>query len=312
MAELSRRDIGQHGDAGRSGNAPRWRFRAVALLAVAIAGCQNFPKAPASDFVAAANALARAESDYFDQIQAASDNSHVLIASEFYVSHSQDWAKLADELTRRDDFSKARAARIAAMTQLQNYAQQIAAITAEATGDQIAKDAKATATGTTTLLQGTGVKLSAAQAGLLQNAVGALASAIENAAAARELQTLAREASRPIGDIATMIAKDNAILEQDNFVAGLLRDQQDAMLDLLDRVYAERGITASERFGVVMAWRDWKPALVNKAKDIDAALAKLVKANEALARKQEFSAGALAQQALADAEQALGVKVDAK
>jgi hypothetical protein len=82
-----------------------WPFM---LIGLAISGCQTAPTGAANDFVTAANALAQAESAYFDQIQAASDDSHVLIASAVYVRHVGPFSSIAGELTKRDDFSKAK------------------------------------------------------------------------------------------------------------------------------------------------------------------------------------------------------------
>lgn len=289
------------------------KFWPLVLLAVLIGGCQSVPKGPAQDFVAAADALAQAESEYFDQLQAASDESHVLLASAIYVQGGARFAAIAPELTKRDDFSKAKAVRMAVMAQLQNYAQQIAAITAAATGTWIADDAKNVAVNVTTALKDrNAAKVTQQQAGLIQIAVQQLASAIVGGMAARDLQSLAEQARKPISDIATMVAQDNANIASDNFAPGLMADQQTAMIAILNAIYADPRVNSSQRFAAVMAWHAWKPSLVNKGNDISSALAKLVKANEALAAGQPFSAGALANQAAAVAGQALAIPSGAK
>ena len=289
------------------------RFGPFVLLAVVIVGCQSIPTGPAQNFVAASNSLAQAESDYFDQLQAASDESHVLLASAIYVQGGPKFSTIAPELTKRDDFSKAKAVRMAVMAQLQNYAQQIAAITAAATGTWIADDAKSATTNLTALLKDRrAAKVTSQQAGLIQVAVEQLASAIVSSVTARNLQALAEQARTPISDIATMVAQDNANIESDNFAPGLISDQQTAMIAILNAIYADPRVNSSQRFAAVMAWHSWKPSLVNKGNDISSALARLVKANDALAAGQPFSAGALASQAAAVAEQALAIPSGAK
>lgn len=149
------------------------------LLLLLVTGCQSVPTSQVQDFVSATNALAQAESNYFDQLQAASDQSHVLIASAIYVAHGQDFPTIATELTKRDDFSKAKALRMAAMAQLQNYAQQLSAITTAATGTWIADDANSTSTEVTKLLTDQkAAKVTQQQAGLIQTGVNKLAAAI--------------------------------------------------------------------------------------------------------------------------------------
>jgi hypothetical protein len=291
----------------------RLRFGPFVLLAVVIVGCQSIPSGPAQDFVAAANSLAQAEAEYFDQLQAASDESHVLLASAIYVQGGPKFSTIAPELTKRDDFSKAKALRMAVMAQLQNYAQQIAALTAAAAGTWIATDAKGVADDVTTLLKDQkAAKVTAQQAGLIETATQQLASAIISSVTARDLQSLAEQARTPISDIATMVAQDNANIESDNFAPGLIADQQTAMIAILNTIYTDPRVNSSQRFAAVTAWQNFKPSLVNKGNDISSALAKLVKANDALAAKQPFFAGALANQAAAVAQQALATPSAAK
>jgi hypothetical protein len=287
-------------------------YRLVILcFAATIAGCQTIPTGPVQDFAAATNALAQAESDYFDQIQAASDQSHELIASTLFVGHVGDFNKIAPELLKRDDFSKAKAVRVAAMAQLQSYSQQLSAIVGSSTGTWIADDVKSNTTNISKLLSDanaqSAAKIDAAEAGIIQTAVADLGTAIVNNASATEIRSLAQAARDPIEKIATMVKKDHDNIESDNFASGLVADQKQAMLNILHLVYEDRGANTVQRLTVVNAWRDWKPSLVTKGKDISDALAKLIKANEALAAKQEFSASQLSQQALALARQALGV-----
>jgi hypothetical protein len=285
----------------------------MTLIATLLAGCQSVPTTQVQDFVSATNALAQAESDYFDQLQAASDDSHILTASAIYVAHGQKFPTIADELSKRDDFSKAKGVRMAAMAQLQNYAQQISAITTAATGTWIADDANAATTNVTKLLTDLkAAKVSQQQAGLIETAVTDLGTAIINSITARKLQSLAVDAKTPISQIATMVSEDNANIEKDNYASGLVSDQQQAMLNVLHVLYEAPNVNASQRFSAITAWRTWQPALVTKGKDISDAMAKLTKANDALAAQQTISAGALAQQALAAAEQALGASASGK
>ncbi len=282
-------------------------YLAVFLVGV-LAGCQNISQGPAQDFVVATDALTQAESAYFDEIQAASDESHALRAAQYYVSHSQDWPVIAGKLGERDDFAKAKAVRLAMMAQLQNYARQIEAIATASSGGWITTDAKAAVTNTATLLNDAGgAKVTSQQSGLIQSAVGGLASAIVNAETARKLQSLAAEARAPINEIASVVAQDNDTFEADDYVANLATDQRAAMLNILNHVYADRGTNAGQRFDIIMTWGAWKPSVVTKGHDVNTAMTKLVAANEALAQARPFAAGALAQQAFAAAQHALGV-----
>lgn len=283
------------------------------LLLLLVTGCQSVPTSQVQDFVSATNALAQAESNYFDQLQAASDQSHVLIASAIYVAHGQDFPTIATELTKRDDFSKAKELRMAAMAQLQNYAQQLSAITTAATGTWIADDANSTSTEVTKLLTDQkAAKVTQQQAGLIQTGVNKLAAAIISSITARNIQSLAKEAQKPISDIATMVSQDNTNIEADNFESGLVEDQQQAMLNVLHILYDDRSLSAVQRFSAIRTWQGWKPSLVTEGKDISDAMAKLVKANDALAAKQPISASVFLQQTIASAEHAIGLSTGTK
>lgn len=283
------------------------------LLLLLVTGCQSVPTSQVQDFVSATNALAQAESNYFDQLQAASDQSHVLIASAIYVAHGQDFPTIATELTKRDDFSKAKALRMAAMAQLQNYAQQLSAITTAATGTWIADDANSTSTEVTKLLTDQkAAKVTQQQAGLIQTGVNKLAAVIISSITARNIQSLAKEAQKPISDIATMVSQDNTNIEADNFESGLVEDQQQAMLNVLHILYDDRSVSAVQRFSAIRTWQGWKPSLVTEGKDISDAMAKLVRANDALAAKQPISANAFLQQTIASAEHAIGLSTGTK
>lgn len=273
-----------------------------------LAACQTVPVTPVQDFVAASGTLVQAESDYFDEIQAASDASHGLLAGAIYVGHGAAFADIAPELAKRDDFSKAKAARVAALTQVKNYAQQLAAIATAGSGTWIADDVKSTTADVSKLLADSRpVKLTAAQAGLLQNAVTALGSAILAAQTAGEIRTLAQAARAPIGQIAEMIRQDDQNLVQDHFVSGLTSDQTTAMISMLHAVYEDKSVNAAERLAALQTFRAWKPAIVTSGSAIQDALGKLQKANDALADGRDVSAGALARQAADAAQLALGL-----
>jgi hypothetical protein len=282
-----------------------WLF---AALLPWVAGCQTVPTAPVQDFVSAATTLTQAESDYFDEIQAASDASHTLIAGAIYVGGQGPFSAIGPELMKRDDFSKAKAARLAVLNQLKNYTEQLSAITAAAGGTWIADDAKSTTTNATKLLSDAKVvKLSSGEAGILQAAVQALETAIVASETAGELRTLAAEARTPIAQIAQMVKADNENIEITQYASGLGEDQNVAMMSVLHFVYDDKRVNAAERFQALQAWRAWKPNLVDKSKAIQDAVDKLQKANEALAAKQDASAHALAAQALTLAQTALGI-----
>ena len=288
-----------------------WAF--LGMIGVTVLGCQALPSGPAADFVSAANALAQAESDYFDQIQAASDQSHLLLASAIYVQGGPSFATIAPALTRRDDFSRAKAVRMAVMAQLQNYTQQIAAITSAAGGTWIADDSKSVVTNVTTLLTDQkAAVVTAQQVGLIQSAVQIISTAIINNVTARKLQSLAQQVRVPIANIKRMVDGDNTTIVADNFGPGLVMDQQTAMLSVLNAVYNDRRSDTSQRLAAVTAWRNWTPVLVNKGAAISAALNKLIKANDALAANQPLSAQGLAQQAVADAMLALNIPAPSK
>ncbi len=282
-------------------------FSLVAMILPWVCGCQTVPTAKVQDFVNAATTLSQAEADYFDQIQAASDASHTLIAGAIYVGGHGPFSTLAPELMKRDDFSKAKAARLAVLNQLKNYTEQLSAITNAAGGTWIADDARSTTTNATKLLADAKlVKLSQAEAGILQTAVQSLESAIVSSETVGELKSLAAEASQPIAQIAQMVKADNENIEITQYASGLGEDQNVAMMSMLHFVYDDKRVNAAERLQALQAWRTWKPDLVDKSKAIQDAVDKLQKANEALAANQDVSAHALAAQALSFAQTALG------
>ena len=202
---------------------------------------------------------------------------------------------------------------MAAMAQLQNYAQQLSAITTAATGTWIADDANSTSTEVTKLLTDQkAAKVTQQQAGLIQTGVNKLAAAIISSITARNIQSLAKEAQKPISDIATMVSQDNTNIEADNFESGLVEDQQQAMLNVLHILYDDRSVSAVQRFSAIRTWQGWKPSLVTEGKDISDAMAKLVKANDALAAKRPISANAFLQQTIASAEHAIGLSTGTK
>ena len=109
-----------------------------------------------------------------------------------------------------------------------------------------------------------------------------------------------------------MVSQDNTNIEADNFESGLVEGQQQAMLNVLHILYDDRSVSAVQRFPAIRTWQDWKPSLVTEGKDISDAMAKLVKANDALAAKQPISANAFLQQTIASAEHAIGLSTGTK
>lgn len=285
---------------------------AMALL-LALAACQTVPSAaPAQNFVSAASALAQAESDYFDQLQAAADADNVFDAGDAYVTHAGSFPSISAELTAHDDYSHAKAIRVAVMAQLQNYAQKIAAISNAADGTAITDNAGSITKGMTDLLRKARHDRMPVDQGAVQSAVTTLGKIVVNQATTAELRTLAKQAQAPIAAIANMVAQDNATLETNNFASGLGNDQREDMLDMLAAVYNDPRAGAAERFSAFMTWQNWHPVLVTKGTDIADAMAKLIKANDALAAGQNFSAAALAQQAFASAQAAIATPSPAK
>jgi len=286
---------------------------AVLCAALGLAGCESLSSlfrlsGPSKDFVAAATAISQAESDYFDEIQAASDAAYRLQAAETYVGHKSTFQAFVEELNKHDDFSKAKALRLVAMRQLKNYAQQVSAITTGGSPTWIADDAKSAMTNIDTLVKDAGdktqAKLLTSNAGAIQTAVTDLGRAIINHESAAELQGLAQEAKGPIAQIADMVKQDNINIETDNFSTSLQADQTQALHDILHFIYDDPKVNTFERFNAMQITINWKPSLVTKGKAILSALDKLQAANDALAKKEDASLASLAQDAYSLAKQA--------
>ena len=264
---------------------------------------------PSENFVTASNTLAKAEADYFDEIQAASDAGYRMQAVADYVGHNGSFPRVSHELSKHDDFSKAKRLRAAAMAQLQNYAQQIAAITSGASASWIADDAKTTTTNVSMLVKDAGgnaaAQLLTSRAGTIQSAVTKLGQAIIGNESAKEVQTLAQEAKGPIAQIADMVKQDNANIEKSQFTKGLHADQTQAFRNILHYIYSDPKVDSFERFSVIQMTATWKPTLVTKGQAIQSALEKLEAANSALAQREDTAAGSLIQQAYTYAKEAL-------
>jgi hypothetical protein len=260
------------------------------------------------DFVSATNALVQAESDYFDEIQAASDADHQLRASLDYVEHNGDFTDISNRLQKKVDFSPAKSARLTAMKQLQNYAQVIASITSSADASWISTDANNLISDSNKILKAAGAtQLNAQQAGLIQTAVTDLGNAVIKAAVAKELHILAQESREPIKVIANMVAEDEQNIEGNNFAPGLAFDQTDALINILKALYNDKQVNSEQRFSAVRTFTNWKPILVTKGKAIKAAVTKLQTANDAMAKKQDLSTiGGLVKQAHVLAAGAIG------
>lgn len=259
--------------------------------------------------------MAKAESDYFDEIQAASDAGYQLQAAEVYVRGKVAFKTFANELSKHDDFSKAKELRMSAMAQLQNYAQEIAAIANGASATWISDDAKSATANVSTLIKDTGDNtnsLFTSHAGLIQTAVTDLGQTIIKSESAKNLQTLAQEAKKPIAKIADMVKQDNANMETDKFTNSLKADQTQALHDVLHFIYADPKVNSFERFYAIRMTANWKISLVTKGQAIQRALGKLQAANNALAKKENTSLGALSQQAYTFAEQALNTPTPTK
>jgi hypothetical protein len=261
----------------------------------------------AQDFVTAVNTLAQAESDYFDQIQTASDAVHRLDAISNYVAHHGQFASIYAALQKRDDFSKAKKLRTDVMAQLQNYATQVNAIASGSTASWLGDSTVAIGDDVTALAKdAAAVKLSPADVGLVEKGVTDLGSDIIAHKSAQELQKLAQDAQTPISAVATMIADDNANIENDNYAIGLVADQETDLEYILKSIYDDPHATTFARFNAVLAVGSWKTALITKGQDIAAALKKLQAANDAMAKGATSSdVSTLWQQATALATQAL-------
>ena len=283
----------------------------VALFAsLTLAGCVTVAplSQPTQDFVAAAGALSQAESDYFDEIQAASDAGHQLHAAADYTARNGTFAQIAAELARRDDFSKAKQIRLAALKQLQNYAAALSQIQNGGAASWVADDSKAAITDINALAGDAGLSpVNAKAAGIAQAVVTQLGAAIINNQSAKKIQELATEAKTPIAAIAAMIAEDDRNIEGDRFASGLLADQTSDLDSVLHAIYDDPRVDAARRFQAIQAVVGWRKAVVTKGRTIQAAVNKLEAANDALSKKQSVDAKALAQQAAVLAQQALGI-----
>ena len=291
------------------------RLAGALAMAAALTACQSVGplEEPTQDFVAAANALAVAEADYFDQIQAASDAGHRLRAVATFTGgpDAGTFAAFRTEFLKRDDFSKAKAVRLNAIAQLQNYAQAVSEIQGGGQATWVADQTGAVIANANSLAQSGGLTgLDQEAAGLAQKIVATLGQAILDHASARKMQELAASAREPIGQLERMVAEDQKNLEDDKYVASLGTDQRDAMLNALHIIFDDRRVTAADRFGVALEAADRKPLLVTKARAIHASMAKLKAANEAMAQGQKLTAKALFKQAedLADLAASAGGK----
>ena len=278
--------------------------------ALGLAGCESLASlsSPSKDLVAAASALVQAESDYFDEIQAASNAAYRLQAAETYVGHSRTFQAFAEELDKHDDFSKAKALRVLALRQVQNYAEQVSAISTGGSASWIADDAKSATTNIAELVKDAGdkpdAKLFTSHAGVIETAVTDLGRAIVNHESAKELQALAKEVKVPMAHIADMVKRDNDNIEADNFTASLSADQTQAVHNILHFIYEDPTVNAFERLSALQIVVIWKPSLVTKGHAIQSALEKLQAANDAMAKKQSTSLASLAQEADTLAKQA--------
>lgn len=277
----------------------------VVSVSLGCAGCATIPSmssvsGQSQNFVSAAKALTQAESDYFDEIQAASDAAHQLRATVLYVQHNGSFVNFKNELQKKDDFNKAKQARLAVMKQLQNYAQVIAAIMSGANATWIASDASSLMADSNKILADAGAQqLSTKQAGMVTTVVTKLGQAVISAVSAKEIQALAQQAKGPIKSIANMVNEDEQNIEKDMFAPDLGVHQTNDLLEILKIIYNDKQVNSAQRFAAVQTIANWKPAIITKGQAIEAALAKLESANDALAKKQKQSAMSLAKQAYA-------------
>ena len=284
-------------------------------ISLAFCGCASWSSAvnpnptlkSGQDFVSAANALAQAESAYWDEIQAASDSGYRLRAIRDYVKgkyvkDKKDWSVIYQELNKREDFSQAKKLRLNVMKQLQNYAAVISSIESGADASWISTNAKNLINNTGTLVHDfKGPQLTAAQNGMIDTIVTDLGQAVVKAAAARKLQTLAKNAQKPIDQIVAMVDADNKIIEGTSFAGGLGADQTYDLVEILHDIYNDKRTNAYQRFVAAQTVINWKPSLVTKGQAIMAAATELKEANQAMAQKHELSAIDLVRQAFTSA-----------
>ena len=282
------------------------------LLAGSLTACQTPPTQAAQDFVSATSALAAAESDYFDQIQAASDNAAALRSGLDYAGRKLSWKDFLDLKDKRQvDFSKVKALRMTQMSQLQNYAKQIAAITAAFSDTSITDAATTTTNDALSLGQDAGlIKVTTSQSTLIQTAVKDLGQAIIANQTAHELQSLAKQASKGIAEIVEVANADKTIFEDSGYASGLSQDQTEAGTSYLSKVYTDNSVNVADRLLVYSQYNgnNWKPVLITKGQAIADAVKKLQAANEAMQVKQLVAASLLAQQAYQLATQALSTQ----
>lgn len=289
--------------------------RTALLSLLLVAGCQSTSTltGPSQDLVSATGALVQAESDYFDEIQAASDAGHRLRTTADYVGHNGSFKSIATELAKKDDFGKAKQIRLNALKQLQNYAQVVDSIMTGTDASWVASDASSLTSETNKLLADAGTtQMSSSQIGIVQTAVSKLGQVVIDATSAKELQSLAEQAQQPIQQIANMVDQDNKNIEANRFASSLSDDQTDDLTNILHVLYDDRHVNSAERFTAIQTTMNWKSAVVTKGQAIKAALDKLQAANTALANKPDASAITLIEQAYTLAQQASKTSSTAK
>ena len=276
-------------------------FLSIPLI---FSGCGSTSLSQASqNLTTATNALAQTESDYFDEIQAASDSYVRLRATTEYIGKAP-FKDLADLITNRPDFSKAKKVRMTAIKYLQSYAGVINAIDGGADASWISTDVSKLNTGVDTIFKDVkAVNLSASLAtplaGGIKTAMTSLGAALVNAASTREINSLALEATGPINVIAQMVNEDAINMEGDKYVSGLNNHQTDELSNTLHIIYEDKTLKSIDRFNAVNTILDMqtKLKLVTKGNALTDAMTKITEANDALAKKDNLSASALAKEA---------------
>ncbi|MDB5985737.1 MAG: hypothetical protein JWR16_790 [Nevskia sp.] len=260
----------------------------------------------AHDFAAAADALIAAESTYFDQIQSASDEAHLLAASADYVGKNGSFVVIAAEFDKHDDFSKAKALRVKALAQLGNYARCIDAIGNGGEAPWLRSDVQATGASVDSLLADSqAAKLSKPQADAIRSAVADLAQLVVAKASIDHLQHLAEQAKAPIAAIANMIERDEQLIEADQFAPGLKTDQHQDTLNILHLIYDDPKVDSAQRLLAIHLAFANQPRIVSQGAMIREALTKLQAANDAIASGHYESAYEFADQAFGMAQRAL-------
>jgi len=233
----------------------------------------------AQSLVDAADALAQAESDQYDQLQAASDAAHLLMAASLYIEGGEHYAEIGQELERRFDFTEAKTVRMMVIAQIQYYARQLAALNSGIVTRITADDPNANPAHLWTMLGNPGsTHLTHQQADVIKNSVADLTSIVSSPARGTDIHSLAANAKDPLQVLVEVILEDRSI----NYLSVLQDDKRAALQNILHLIYNDHTVNSSERLATIMMWRSLTPSASTKADIVRDDALTLLKTNDAI------------------------------